>query len=694
MVKVINKYRQYMLVAFGVVLMVAFIVPQANQLFIGDQLSRKVATVKGSSVTAADMNRARNEYDVLRSLLDPIGLRFDLAKELFGAENERHWLLLSRAAQDGGFMATLDDGKQFAKDLRDGLLVPQLAKGAALQRNPFLRQAPQYLDMLANQELSDPVKRKAIEEEAGKRMDIAVAQASRTAHVSDRDVQLALAKANAIGRMQTAWREAHRVSDKRALLEADESGDVVYVDQTLMLAKVIAPLGAPPSPELVQKLFNEFKDVKRGDGDHGFGYRLPARIKLEWMTIDRAAIAASVVLDPVEVNKYWRQNRDKFPGDFAAERTRVEDELREQRVESILSTIDKAVKAETIRMLGKIETKGGYRVLPPDWLSRMPRMEQLAQLTVTNAKEIGGVTIPLPQVVVKSDQFLTRAELTGIAGIGDSVVRVGSKQFPLPELAFRVREIAGNDSDVTIQVGVPFDTYAQDSQGNRYYFIVLEARKDEPPANLEEVRAQVEIDAKALDQFDKLSAQAELMRTIATTEGLDGVARYFTQAFPGASAPVQRRKIAVTANNIQGADSTFNQPEYREAVMNAAKKLDPLKPIIDYPADDRTLAIVMPKPLTVAIVQLIGRAPVSVERMRNEADSFGAIYAAKELPMKSMRDAFGYSAMRDRMKFVDLTRGSDEEESPAQTPATSPAPVTTPSQPAEHAESPTPSPAG
>lgn len=686
MVKVINKYRQYMLVAFGVVLMVAFIVPQANQLFIGDQLSRKVATVKGSSVTAGDMNRARSEFEVLRSLLDPIGLRIDLAKELFGAENEKHWLLLSRAAQDGGYMATPADGKQFEKDLRDGLLVPQLAKGAALQRNPFLRQAPQYLDMLANQELADPAKRKSMEEEAQKRLDIAVMRAAGTAHVSDRDVQLALAKANAIGRMQTAWREAHRISDKRALLEADESGDVVYVDQTLMLAKAIAPLGAAPSPELVQKLFNEFKDVKRGDGDHGFGYRLPARIKIEWMKIDRAAIAASFELDPVEVNKYWRQNQDRFPGKFSDERPKVEAELREQRVESILSTIDKAVSAETIRSLGKIERKGGYRALPADWYTRMPRMEQLAQLTVASAKEIGKVTIPLPQVVVKADQFLTRPELSGIAGIGDSVVRVGSKQFPLPDVAFRVREIVGNDPEVTVQVGVPFDTYSQDPEGNRYYFIVLEARKDEPPANLDDVRAQVEMDAKALDQFDKLADQAELMRTIAITDGLDGVGRYFTQAFPGASAPIQRHKVAVTANNVQGADSTFNQPEYREAIIDAAKKLDPLKSVIDYPADERTLAIVMRKPLTVAIVQLIGRAPVSIERMRNEGDSFGAMYSAKELPMKAMKDAFSFSAMKDRMKFVDLTKGSDEPETGA--------PETTPSPAREKSASTTPTPAG
>jgi len=678
MLKVITKYRQYLLVAFGVVLMIAFIVPQASHLFVGDQLTRKVATINGSSVSASDLSHARTEYEVVRSLLEPLGLRIDLAKELFGAENERHWLLLSHAAKAGGFMGTAADGQQFEKEIRDGVLVPQLARGAAVQRNPFLRQAPQYIDMLASQELADPEKRKAMEDEAGKRLDQAVAYAARNARASSNDVQLAFAKANAIGRMQTAWREAHRVSDKRAALEAEESGDVVYVDQSLMLAKVIAPFGAPPSPELVQKLFNEFKDVKRGDGEHGFGYRLPARVKIEWMMIDRAAIAASIQLDPVEVNKFWRQNRTRFPGDFAAERTKVEAELRTQRVDSIFSTIDKAVRAETIRALGKVETKGGYRVLPADWQSRMPRMENLAQLTVRDVKEIGNVTIPLPQVVVRSDQFLNRAELAGISGIGESTVRIGTKEFPLPELVFRSREIIGNDPDVNIQVGVPFENYAQDPQGNRYYFTVLEARKEEPPANLDEVRAQVELDAKALDQFEKLSSQAEIMRLVVVTDGFEGLAKYFTDAFPGASAPVQRRKLAVTAHNIQGADSTFNQPEYREAVINAAKALDPLKPVIDYPAEQRTLAVVMKKPLTVAIVQLIGRAPVSVERMRNEGDSFAGRYSAKELPTQSMRDAFSFSALKDRMKFVDLAGLGSESDAPTPSATPTPAPGAVP----------------
>ncbi len=660
MLKVIHKYRQYMLVGFGVVLMIAFIVPQAGNLVGGDQMARKVATIDGSKVTLSDMNKARAEYEVVKSLLEPIGLRLNLAKELFGAENDRHWLLLSHAAQQGGYMSTAADGKQFEKEVRDGILVPQLARGAAVQKNPILRQVPKYIDQFAAEELRDPTRRKAIEEEAEKRLEAAVAYASRTTRTAPADVQLAFAKANAIGRMQSAWGSAHRVSDKRATLEAEEQGEVVYVDHALMVAKSLAPLAAAPSEETLQKLFEKYKDVKQGAGDHGFGYRLPAGVELEWMKIDRGAIAAGVKLDPVEVNKYWRQNRAKFAGEFGAERPRVEAELRDQRVDSIMGSIDKAVKAETIRLMGKVPTKNGYRVLPDDWQSKMPRLEKVAQFVAADVKELTGAEIPLPQVIVRADQFLSRNDVFGLEGLGNARVRVGTKEFGLSELVFKVKELAGTSPDASVQVGVPFDSYAEDAARNRYYFTILAARKDEPATSLSQVRSQVELDAKALEQFEKLSAQADIFRTVTITDGFEGLSKYYLEAFPGASAPVQRHKLEVRSGNVQGGDSTFNLPQYREAILKAARALDPSKAMTDYPPDQRTLAVVLDKPLTVAVVQMVGRSPVSVERMRNEGDYYAGNYSTRELPRKAVRDAYSFPALKERLKYVDLSKGTEE----------------------------------
>ncbi|MBS0190505.1 MAG: hypothetical protein U0573_14565 [Phycisphaerales bacterium] len=689
MIKVIQKYRQYMLVAFGVVLMIAFIVPQAGHMFGGDPMSRKVATVNGSSVTAAEMARAHQEYDTIRTLLDPLGMpkSIDLAKELFGAENDRHWLLLSRAAQNGGFMSTPADAAVFEKDIRDSILVPLIARSGALSQYPSLAQQPQILNMIAGSLMRDPDQLKKIEAEADKRMQVLMGYAARGAHGSPTDLQTTFARANSIGRMQTAWREAHRVSDKRATFEADRQGEILYVDQILLLAKSIAPMAPKPSEATLQQLFEKYRNVRAGTGDHGFGYQFPARVKFEWMTINRAAIAASVQLDPVEVNKYWRQNKDKYTGTFADEKTRVETDLRNQRVDTILTAIDKAVKADTIRLMGKVDTRAGYRVLPSDWATRMPRFEKLAQMCVTDVKEAAGVTIPLPQVNVRDDQFLTRIEVANIPGLGAAKVQQGTKQFSLPEVLFRSKELVGSDPDVSVQVGVPFDSYAADPEGNRYYFMVLDARRSESPKSLDEVRAKVELDAQALEQFDKLAAQVELYKTIAISDGLEAVGKYFQDTFPGAPAPALRRKLQVNLNTIQGGDSTFNQPAYREALVAAAKALDPTKPMIDFPADKRTVAVALDRPLTVVVGQMIGRAPVSVERMRTEGDYFTASYSNRELPNSALKTAFGFPALKERMKYIDLLKTSDDsQDSSAAKPDSKPKPADEPEEMTESGE--------
>lgn len=670
MLKIIQKYRQYLLVVFGVILMVAFIVPQAGHFFGGDPMSRKVATVNGASVTANDMNKARTEHDVIRTLLDPLGMPkpIDLSKELFGAENDRHWMLLAKAAKEGGFMGSNADGQIFEKEIRDSVLIPLIARSAVAQQYPMLRQQPQYLDMFANNLMADPEQRKKMEEQADKTMGVLIGRALQASHGNPQVLQSAFSTANAIGRMQTAWREAHRVSDKRATFEADRVGDTVYVDQVLLLAKSIAPFAPKPSEEAMKALFDKYRDVRRGYGEHGFGYQLPARVKLEWMTIDRAAIGATVQLDPVEVNKYWRQNRAKYPGEFPAERARVEADLRDQRVDAIMSTIDKAVKAETIRLMGKTDIKDGYRALPADWATRMPRLESIAQLAVADVKQISGVSIPLPQVNVRADQFLNRTDIMAIPGLGEARIRLGSKEYGLPELVFRVKELVGSDPDVNIQVGVPFEMFAEDAARNRYYFMVLDARKAEAPATLDEVRGQVALDAQALEQFAKLEKQVPMLQSLAESDGLEGVSKFFLEAFPGASAPATRKKLAITANNIQAGDSTFNQAAYREAVIKLAKQLDPTKPVYEYPTDQRTLAIALDGPLSVVVAQLVGRSPISVERMRNEGDYFSMAYANRELPTKALREAYSFQALKDRMKFVDHDRTTEDSTETATTP--------------------------
>ncbi len=670
--KIFKDYKQYTLVILSALLMIAFVVPQANTFVGGTPESRKVATVNGKKVTAEEMDHAIREYEALKGLLEPmqLGANMNIPEQYFGVKDARHWFLMTRAAKDAGFMATAADGEQFEKDLRDGLVRTysmQIAISDAFRKMgvPGSMLTREFLQRYAGMVMQNPEQQKQIEDETNRLVERIMPGVLRSAAQSGRLAPQQLlevfAKANAVGRMQTTWREIARVSDKRTIAEAEQSGEIVYVDHLLMTGNQLVPQASEPGEQTLKTLFDKHREQFRGSGEHGFGYRLPQRVKLEWLKIDRAAIGSAITIDPIEANKHYRQNSQLFPKPFGEERSRVEEDMRARRVDTIIAAADKAFRAEALRLMGKVDKKDGLVVLPADWSARMPRMEKLAQLVVEDVKQAAGVTIPLPTVVVKADKFLTENDLMGLPEIGQSRVRIGARELDFRQFVFKVRELS-NDADFSFQTGVVYtDGFAEDAAGNRYYLTILESRRDEPPTDIAEVREQLVLDAKAVEQYAAIVATAEQVRLAAVTDGIEGASKQFTELFPGASAPLIRRKLEVSSETISAGDPTFDRPEYRDAVLKAAKALDINKMVIDQPAESRTLTVTMDEPLSVAIVQLVGRAPLTVERLRALGDSLAAATSAKDFKVDTLRDAFSYAALKDRYKFVDLSRGSTDE---------------------------------
>ena len=70
---------------------------------------------------------------------------------------------------------------------------------------------------------------------------------------------------------------------------------------------------AKPSDEEIEKLFNErkgfFSGAYRDENDFGFGYRQPDLVKIQYMFINKFAIARAIRPDEAEVRRYYRKNR-------------------------------------------------------------------------------------------------------------------------------------------------------------------------------------------------------------------------------------------------------------------------------------------------------------------------------------------------------------------------------------------------
>src|SRR5262249_20056545 len=149
-----------------------------------------------------------------------------------------------------------------------------------------------------------------------------------------------------------------RISDRRAIAKVKHDFDRVLVDAVVVPASK-AQDGIPePAEAQVAEQYLKYKDVKPGAGEVGVGYLQPARVKLEWMMLDRDAISKTINIDPVDANKHWRQNKDKYKGEFAADRAAVEADLRAAKVDQILQDADRYYKTHLRQAIRSLTQDG------------------------------------------------------------------------------------------------------------------------------------------------------------------------------------------------------------------------------------------------------------------------------------------------------------------------------------------------
>lgn len=682
MTKFMRKNAKWILAVLGSFLMVAFLVPDLMQRLAGDPTQRKVATIVTASgakrtIRADEIDRAARFLEVLKTC----GSFNELPQPIFtagilqqlGVSNAEHWFLLTTAAKEAGLIGGPGEG--------------QILRDEILENEWFVFRDPQA--PTTTPEEQERV-RSSAKAEAARFFDGQIMQGLGRARMMVTDGDIALAQLRGVLRLQQIMIEASRLSDRATLVGLAEEGETAFASYVVVPAtRYIGQAGEPTEQQLAEH-FAKYKDIEPGAGELGFGYKLPARVKLEYLTLERAQVASVVQVDPVEVRKSYDRQRDKYPGEFAAERARVESALREARVDEIMDQASKLIEADIQRVLKKLTRRSGVYELPADWASQKPRFEAVAASVVEGLKGRINVTIPVPAVTVKAAEFQTFAQVAGLPGIGASSIRVGTRTTPFASLVFNARELHGEDfrSDPIIQAGVPFaETPLRDAAGNKYFFTVLEARQPSGPDSLDAVRAEVVRDVKLAQAYAAVRASKDAMLALASqpAAGLDAVAKQIPAEVTGAppmpigSAVVQKdwfftRQGASLFPGMQPRDEfapVANQPEVVKAVLDAAAKLDPLAPVAPENASARTVWIDVPAKQASVIATITQRRPLTRETFTRVADQ-----GESQLRFRELREAMGTSSplsietLRDRYAWKNLGADGDEiADAPAGDPA-------------------------
>ena len=182
--------------------------------------------------------------------------------------------------------------------------------------------------------------------------------------------------------------------------------DVVVID-----ARTNTTLPAPEVDEtsLTDQL-TAHRDALAGEGEMGFGYRIPDRFKLEWLMIPKSAVRASLEdspdLGPIQLRKSFMKDPSRFgapanSSDFSSRadqvRTAVLDELTDERMKAIAKFLSDQLQFPR-RGIGRI---GLHYDLPADWADAATELHGVSPTRA--AKEFD---LPLPAYRSSGQEWL------------------------------------------------------------------------------------------------------------------------------------------------------------------------------------------------------------------------------------------------------------------------------------------------
>ena len=494
MLKWLRKYNTFILVVGGCLLMVAFLLQSVlSDLSRRGLLAGTAFKVGSAKVSQETFDKARLEYKGLSDVLDLTGRPGRQTLQMLqGGDDEKHWYLLAREAEAAGLVGGVRDGQTEFDDL---------------------------CTFVASQNRLEDVE--TIKTLAMNR--------ATNARLTRDDVLTAFAKLRGIQRLRAAYRGVPHYSARRLAFDTHASSDAVVADYILVPAERDMAGVPEPTEDEIKAHYEKYKDTPKNGGEFGIGYKLPPRVKLEWLELSRQLISDAVTPDAIEVEKRFQAlyPDGKIPDGKTAdgERNRIETEVRNGLTDKAMKLAESTIRGELDRSYRKLDRAGEFVRLPADWkTSLLPDLPKIAELVAARLHEQEKIIVPAPKVVVRSAGWIEQNDVSKLDGIGSSLLSRPQSPARAAQIIFGIHELS-DAGDFPFQVGVPFSEALENGARNRYFVIVLDARRESAPDSMDEVRADIVTNIKRLAAYQKLKADETGLRNLAASQGLEAVGK-------------------------------------------------------------------------------------------------------------------------------------------------------------------------
>jgi len=287
----------------------------------------------------------------------------------------------------------------------------------------------------------------------------------------------------------------------------------------LVVYKAEDAIGKVPAPNeaALLEIYNKYKAIPPGQGPDGKGYRIPAKVAVEYLVAQPKAFSeeASKTVTDDDVKAYYDQNKDP---EFLVEEPKTPDS---DPADGATPDAEAPEPAKRFRPLD--EVRGDIRKRLADEKAEALAHEHLATLVGEITTKRKGLDLRIwadgeRVAFVSMAEQHSAAELAAMKGIGDA--RRG--KVTLPQAALNVVELVGPEK-AGIAVGEISDVYVG-LDGEAYAFRVASVAASREPANLDEVREAVRKDVVEAQAFTYVREAAKRLLESAAEKGLEKAA--------------------------------------------------------------------------------------------------------------------------------------------------------------------------
>ncbi len=685
MLKWFRIYNKFILVIGGCLLMVAFLIQPVLSMFMPHPGNQPLGTLNGNEITLGDQQAAGRELTLARQTHNMIAM--------FTPEEPLQWLLMKHEAAQLGVSASGYEVTELLTNL--GVTEQILADNA---RNSGMTvedikealrswlSVQNYKELILGVSHMSPVEKIRTMSETQQRFSSFMNQGQSNPQMMWQIQRLLYQQ---MAQIQTGASRVskpvveHFVNDQQARVKIG----YLQVPLTSYLEKVSLETAAHETQKTVtnkelQDLFDQYKDNLPGTSEpYGFGYRLPERVKFEYLSLSQQSLMPKVTVAESEAVAYYDQNQSQYTETVpapqpkegeepAAPTTKVKPyvDVRDQILSQLKyqkagELADKIIKTAQTILLGDVrslDVEAGFRVIPEDF-----KPMELEKVAVQIQEQFG----VLPSVVKLDKQWLSIDDINTMQGIAYSTL-MGKANVGFSDYLFSVKEIEREEpspnAGLRLQanvVSMPLRGY----DGNRYLFRVIDAQAERSPESLDEVRDAVVADAKNLAAYGLLLADRDTWRQRMVKDSLQFIAKDLGTTVEEPPA-FQRRQVGMGGSgvpNVQGIgqDEQFVDSVFAFAMSHAASDHKAFEKLA---ADKRSTIAAAPSNLAMYLVRVDEVHPVTEQQYAQRMEYPQALenigFAVQTSVLgDDVTNPFEFDTLAKRVGFVSVSELEAQE---------------------------------